>query len=199
MYYSNAFRVAADRDGVFETELVRVAKDAPRGEWADYRFDPLVVRAVRFPSLAGVSEGKRAHPVLHEFEIVGEPGKPAAWQFNNYGYTANDAKAVQDSHGRPMVLIASATGYVYALGLDGKPLWQADLGSAVLCLAADGQGLYAGYHDGGVRCLSREGEVRGNLPGSAPVKLLRILPGAKPALIAADRDEDLRVLAHPTS
>ena len=73
-YYSTAYAIRADRDGdgVFETELARVDSDARWGTWAEHSFEPVAVKAVRFQSLAGVSEGRRAHPVLGEIAVYGE-------------------------------------------------------------------------------------------------------------------------------
>ncbi|MBI3923597.1 MAG: hypothetical protein HY318_19415, partial [Armatimonadetes bacterium] len=72
-YYSTAYRVVADcdGDGDFETTLAEVKGNATWGEWATLDLKPAVVKAIRFQSLAGKSEGARAHPVVGEMEVYG--------------------------------------------------------------------------------------------------------------------------------
>ncbi len=62
------------------------------------------------------------------------------WDFDNFGYANNDvAMADLDGDGTPEVLIASATGYIYALDGDGEPIAKAALpdGANNLALLGD--------------------------------------------------------------
>lgn len=73
-YYSTAYRLLADEkgDGNFSTVLADVKEGAQWGEWAEHLFPPVTVKAVRFQSVAGKSEGSRAHPVVREIEVYGQ-------------------------------------------------------------------------------------------------------------------------------
>ncbi|MBT4815418.1 MAG: PQQ-like beta-propeller repeat protein [Lentisphaerae bacterium] len=49
----------------------------------------------------------------------------ARWAFNNFGYTNNRIRLADlDNDGSDETLVASATGYLYALGTEGTPKWQ---------------------------------------------------------------------------
>lgn len=72
-YYSTTYRLLADKDGdrEFETTLAEAKVGTPWGEWVEFSFPTVEVNAVRFQSVAGVSEGDRAHPVVREIEVQG--------------------------------------------------------------------------------------------------------------------------------
>ncbi|MBM4082868.1 MAG: hypothetical protein FJ278_24385, partial [Planctomycetes bacterium] len=72
-YHSTAYRLLADKDGdgAFETTLADAKDSTPWGEWAEFTFALVEVRAVRFQSVAGKSEGRRAHPVVNELAVYG--------------------------------------------------------------------------------------------------------------------------------
>jgi hypothetical protein len=58
--------------------------------------------------------------------------KEIAWRFDNYGYAVRRIRAADiDADGDPEVLMASATGYLYALDHEGTELWRDQLGFAV--------------------------------------------------------------------
>ena len=72
-YYSTAFRITADRDGdgAFEAVLWLADPAPPYSRWAARSFEPVALRALRLESFAGVSKGKRAHPLILEVEAYG--------------------------------------------------------------------------------------------------------------------------------
>ena len=75
IYFSNAYLISADRNGDdrFET-IIAEGKEFPIGNWVEHTFaEPVRVRAIRFLSTDGISKGRRAHPVLAEFQIIGKP------------------------------------------------------------------------------------------------------------------------------
>jgi hypothetical protein len=74
VYYTTAYVIEADADGdgTFERVLAE-AKPALQKAWAEHRFTPLQLLAIRFRSTAGVSQGARAHPCLSELQIIGAP------------------------------------------------------------------------------------------------------------------------------
>ena len=138
-YYCTAFRITADRDGAgkFETVLATVAKDAPFAAWWETRFPAVAARAIRFESLAGVSGGLRAHPILDELEILG-PLRP------------EDEAALMKSGTRPTSVSSL------------KPLHlQTDLvrGGAAACAIAAPAG--AEYHALAARLAARLKELSG--------------------------------------
>ena len=71
-YYSTAYIIEADTDGQgnFDTVLAE-ATEFPINQWVEHSWEPMAVHALRFRSVQGVSEGRRAHPVLAEFQILG--------------------------------------------------------------------------------------------------------------------------------
>ncbi len=58
------------------------------------------------------------------------------WRFDNFGYGVNRLRTVDvNGDGKPEVLAASQTGYIYALDAKGKTLWRRRVGAdAVECL-----------------------------------------------------------------
>lgn len=77
VYYTTRYVVEADLEGKgdFGRSLATGDQALPR-QWTELRWEPVAVRALRLRSLAGVSKGRRAHPVLGEIEVLGvaEPG-----------------------------------------------------------------------------------------------------------------------------
>ncbi|MCE5240317.1 hypothetical protein LLH23_17775 [bacterium] len=73
VYYATAYALEADADGdgTFERVLAET-KAAAQKQWAEHRFDPVKLAALRFRSTAGVSKGLRAHPCLAELQIIGQ-------------------------------------------------------------------------------------------------------------------------------
>ncbi len=115
VYYSTAYLIEADPDGdgTFD-KLLAEAAEFPLSEWAAHHWEPLVLKAVRFRSVAGVSKGKRAHPALAEFEIIGPPRPGDLQQANAAGITVAKLPAVRPLerttalvvNGRPPAVIA---------------------------------------------------------------------------------------------
>lgn len=71
-YYSQHYRVLADKNGTGKFEVILVEnKSAKIGEWNEHVFPGVGVKAIRFQSLSGISEGARAHPCIAEFQIYG--------------------------------------------------------------------------------------------------------------------------------
>jgi len=62
---------------------------------------------------------------------IGRPQK--LWRFDNFGYGVNRLRTVDvNGDGKPEVLAASQTGYVYALDAEGKALWRRRVGADVI-------------------------------------------------------------------
>ena len=100
--------------------------------------------------------------------------------FNNYGYAVRAILLVDtDGDGKDETLVASDTGYLYALDAKGVVKWQADLGAAVLHVASgrvlEGgtTGIVTGQRDGLVRVLDPSGRTVSTHSLGAPVKLLK--------------------------
>ena len=74
IYYTTAYVIEADRDGdgKFE-ETIAEGDNAPTKEWIEHKWERRGLRALRFRSVAGVSKGRRAHPCIAEFQILGRP------------------------------------------------------------------------------------------------------------------------------
>ena len=73
-YYSTSYVIEADVEGKgqFDKTLAQGDK-APLKAWVELKWEPVSVRAIRFRSVAGVSGGRRAHPEMAEFQILGQP------------------------------------------------------------------------------------------------------------------------------
>ena len=74
VYYMTHYVIEADADGdgKFEKTLAENTA-APMDEWAEHSWDVLTLKALRLRCVAGESGGRRAHPSLAEFEIIGKP------------------------------------------------------------------------------------------------------------------------------
>lgn len=74
VYYATKYVLEADvtGQGDFATVLAQ-GEEFPLNQWVEHRWAPRPLRAVRFRSLAGVSNGSRAHPIIGEFEVLGVP------------------------------------------------------------------------------------------------------------------------------
>ncbi|MBI3922693.1 MAG: PQQ-binding-like beta-propeller repeat protein, partial [Armatimonadetes bacterium] len=124
--------------------------------------------------------------------------------FNNYGYAARQVLLMDlDGDHKAETLVASDTGYLYALDATGKPIWQADLGSAVLCLARGNSGLtggdfiVVGQRDGRVRVLTLRGETATSFSLPGALKLLKCsdLNGdGRDEILAVDQENRFVVL-----
>jgi hypothetical protein len=132
------------------------------------------------------------------------PGQPMKklWVFNNTGYAARRVLLRDlDGDGKPEILIASDTGFIYALNADGSMRWQQDLGAAVLSLAilktADGDKIAVGQRDGMVRVLNLQGETQAEIALQNPIKLLKTIPAREknaPRIVAVDEQNNVTVL-----
>lgn len=71
--------------------------------------------------------------------------------------------------GKPRVIAASESGYVWALDASGKPIWKRDLGEPVKRLARDGDAYVAAASANGIVRLSLDGKVEAVAATSAPV------------------------------
>jgi len=98
-------------------------------------------------------------------------------RFDNYDYAVERIRCADvDGDGRPEILIASATGYVYCLDARGRLLWQRKLGLAVHDLVlADGI-IVAGTEDGEVHAIDGSGKVRWSQSVGASVAKLSVIP-----------------------
>ncbi|PIU64962.1 MAG: hypothetical protein COS85_10570 [Armatimonadetes bacterium CG07_land_8_20_14_0_80_59_28] len=130
------------------------------------------------------------------------------FSFNNHGYAVREVAMVDlNGDGHDEVLIASDTGYVYALDREGKTLWRADLGSAVVAMTITAVGkagqksIVVGQQDGSVQVLDLTGRVQARHTLGASVGLLRcadINADGHDEILAASANQGLVVL-HPTS
>jgi outer membrane protein assembly factor BamB len=104
---------------------------------------------------------------------------PKLFEFPNYGYGVMDVAMVPLQPGGPLrVVIASETGYVYALEATGKPVAQRDLGDAVLQLGPlVGEGttqIMAGCRDGTLYGLDGELKAVRQFHCGGPVTLIAL-------------------------
>ncbi len=126
------------------------------------------------------------------------------WQFNNHGYNTREIVCHDlDNSGCSDVLIASDTGYVYALDGNGEIRWQTDLKAPVVALAKIGAQagkteLAAGLANGELVVLNTTGKRIAAHHGGAPVKLIVDLTPAETGIrqiAVVDAEDRLRVLA----
>ena len=97
------------------------------------------------------------------------------WRFDNFGYGVNRLRTADvDADGKPEILIASQTGYLYAVNGDGSIAWQRRVGNDIVELLVDAETrLICLDRDGLVTVLSPAGEVMAKL--SLEMKPLRAL------------------------
>ncbi len=123
------------------------------------------------------------------------PDAKIAWRFDNFGYAVRRIRAADISgDGAPEVLIASDTGYLYAVDAAGEELWRAHLGFAVNDVTVadlDGDGaveVIAAGEDGLVRIFAGDGTVSRTI--NTPAAARRVcLPGGGLVLAATASGE----------
>jgi hypothetical protein len=109
-------------------------------------------------------------------------GGPTLFEFPNYGYGAMDVLiSPLGEDPSPRVVIASETGYIYALDRAGSVVHQVNLGAPVLCVsrtdAVPGARLVAGCRDGSVCALDSNLHVVGCSQFGSPVEYIAPLAG----------------------
>jgi len=119
---------------------------------------------------------------------------PTLWRFDNYGYPVNRLCAADlDGDGGTEILVASGSGYLYALDTDGRVLWQDRAGNCIndaVVFAGPG-GMRVAYCDesGPVRIADGRGRVVREMRPPSPARLLKVLPAAQgPLLVMALAD-----------
>ncbi len=85
--------------------------------------------------------------------------------------------------GKPCVIAASESGYIWALDAAGKPLWKRDLGEPVKRLARDGDSYLAAASANGIVRLSLDGKIEAAASTPAPVFDLVVSDGQAAALL----------------
>ncbi|MGD9495732.1 MAG: hypothetical protein AB7Y46_05420 [Armatimonadota bacterium] len=122
------------------------------------------------------------------------PDGGIAWRFDNFGYAVRRIRAADIAgDATPEVLIASDTGYLYAVDASGAEIWRAHVGFAandVVVADIDGDGaaeVLAASEDGAIRVFAGDGSVRGpEIVTSGPARLLCVpTPGADAPLVVA--------------
>jgi len=115
------------------------------------------------------------------------------WRFDNFGYGVNRLRTADvNGDGRPEVLVASQTGYVYALDAKGKSVWRCRVGDDVVeCLVLPDNRILALDRGGGAVVLGFDGVERSRRDlGMTPARAVpcgdRIIVGG-PDRIAAYR------------
>jgi len=64
---------------------------------------------------------------------VSRRGAKTLWRFDNFGYAVNRIRAADlTQNGRPEVIVASGTGYLYVLDADGQLIWQDPAGTDIV-------------------------------------------------------------------
>jgi hypothetical protein len=124
------------------------------------------------------------------------------WEFDNYGYNTREVICWDiDQDGRAEVLIASDTGYVYALNGDGDLQWRCELGAPVTGLAAtDARGqleIAAGLANGDLIVLDALGQRTDGCAGASPIRFVRAIVSEASGdryIVVVDEEERLRVL-----
>ncbi len=88
--------------------------------------------------------------------------KEKRWRFDNFGYGVNRIRTADlDGDGRPEALVASQTGYVYALNAAGRAVWRRRVGADVVeCLVLPGRRILAFDRSGAAMVLGFDGGVR---------------------------------------
>ena len=125
--------------------------------------------------------------------IARGPDGEIAWRFDNFGYAVRRIRAGDiTGDDAPEVLVASDTGYLYALAADGSELWRDRLGFAVDDVAVantDGDGrpeVLAAGEDGLVRVYAGDGTGLRDIATGAPARLLCVpTPGGDAPVIVA--------------
>jgi outer membrane protein assembly factor BamB len=94
--------------------------------------------------------------------------------------------------GRPEVLLASGTGYLYCLDAKGASLWERRLGLAVHDVTANGGVIAAGTEDGEVHALDGAGQrLWSKRFGAAVTRLVAVTVDGRPVLVAGLGDGQL--------
>ena len=128
-------------------------------------------------------------------------GLKRLWQFDNHGYNTREVVCWDlDGDGRSDVLVASDTGYVYALDGNGEVRWRSELGAPVTGLAvADARGhkeIAVGLANGHLVVLDARGQPTAGCGGTSPIRFVRAVASDATGgrhYITVDEEERLRV------
>jgi len=121
-----------------------------------------------------------------------------AWRFDNFGYAVRRIRAADIvGDDAPEVLVASATGYLYALDAAGDELWRDRLGftvNDVVIADLDDDGgveILAAEEDGLLRIYAGDGAIRRTIatPGAARLVCVPEAGADGPVLVATGAGE----------
>ena len=105
-----------------------------------------------------------------------------AGALDNYGYPVQRIRCADlTGDGRPEVLVASGTGYLYLLDAAGRVSWQRRLGFAVndvgICQTEAGLRVVAGDEEGRLTAFTAAGEAVWSTATTAPVRWILPVEG----------------------
>lgn len=120
LYTTTRYVLEYDPNGQGQFQKLLEGTAASVNAWVEQKFAPVTLRALRFRSLQGVSNGSRAHPCIAEFQIIGKPEADDMRKAGELGIAIPFLEAVRPVerttslvvNGRaPAVLVPAGDGY----------------------------------------------------------------------------------------
>ncbi len=106
-------------------------------------------------------------------DLICTDGSEQRWRFDNFGYPVNRIVCADlDGDGTDECLIASGTGYLYALDTDGQLIWRDRLGFSVNDVMTIGSRVVYADEDGLVRAADAAGSEVRTIRTGAPARWL---------------------------
>lgn len=128
VYFSTECDIVGDANGSgeFTVQLAPPTKLSTPGVWEEFSFKPTHLVAIRVRSLAGISRGKRAHPILGDIEVWGKPEPEDAKELIRMGKAPDSVASLKPlslgtdivTGGKPRCVILRPEGAGYAAQAD---------------------------------------------------------------------------------